>query len=144
MLFRDVTQSAECVRQSAERVMQSAERVTQSAERLTLSGGGVTHDSGNTSSSRQSQEREASKELADAMLLALELPSKLFWLSAQLASYHAEFCSVCANTSVLSESKSKWYIVVELSVIVSDTACPLLTQAWVHLLRWLQTCTRTR
>ncbi|KAL0041947.1 hypothetical protein WJX79_010009 [Trebouxia sp. C0005] len=51
-------------------VTQSAERVTQSAERLTQSGGGVTHDSGIASSSRQSQEREASKELADAMLLA--------------------------------------------------------------------------
>ena len=63
MLARDVMQSAE-------RVMQSAERVTQSAERLTQSGGGVTHDSGIASCSRQSQEREASKELADALLLA--------------------------------------------------------------------------
>lgn len=62
-LSRDVTQSAE-------RVTQSAERVTQSAERLMQSGGGVTNDSGIASSSRQSQEREASKELADAMLLA--------------------------------------------------------------------------
>ena len=68
--------SAEAARHSAganmlsRHVTQSAERVTQSAERLTQSGGGVTHDSGNTSSSRQSQEREASKELADAMLLA--------------------------------------------------------------------------
>ena len=44
--------------------------VTQSAERVTQSGEGVTHDSGIASSSRQSQEREASKELADAMLLA--------------------------------------------------------------------------
>ena len=51
-------------------VMQSAERVTQSAEWLTQSGGGVTHDSGIASCSRQSQEREASKELADALLLA--------------------------------------------------------------------------
>ena len=51
-------------------VTQSAERVTQSAERLMQSGGGVTNDSGIASSSRQSQEREASKELADAMLLA--------------------------------------------------------------------------
>lgn len=63
MLSRDVTQSAE-------RVMQSAERVTHSAEQLTQSGGGVTYDSGIASSSRQSQEREASKELADALLLA--------------------------------------------------------------------------
>ena len=63
MHSRDVTQSAE-------RVTQSAERVTQSAEQLTQSGGGVTYDSGIASSSRQSQEREASKELADAMLLA--------------------------------------------------------------------------
>lgn len=49
---------------------QSAERVSQSAERVTQSGGGATYDSGIASSCRQSQEREASKELADAMLLA--------------------------------------------------------------------------
>ncbi|DBA83872.1 hypothetical protein WJX77_005223 [Trebouxia sp. C0004] len=55
-LLRDVTQSAG-------RVMRSAEHDTESAE-------GDTHDSAIASSSRQSQEREASKELADAMLLA--------------------------------------------------------------------------
>lgn len=72
----DLNASAEAATHSEDANMlsrdgtQSAELVTQSAERVTQSGGGVTYDSGIASSSRQSQEREASKELADAMLLA--------------------------------------------------------------------------
>jgi len=61
--------SAEAATHSAGANMLSRD-VTLSTKRGTELGEGVTHDSGIASSSRRSEEREASKELADAMLLA--------------------------------------------------------------------------